>query len=654
MRAARGLLAIFVAAWLAGSAGSAFARGQSALQLFPEDQILRVRISPTGEWIVATATTGRYSGVLAQRFGTHEIVTVHSALRGVGSMEWVGRDTLLVRLNPRRDQLLLRVDFRRTETGELAFEKRLFQAAGWLADPLPLRDGILAWAYEREGQSVVRLVSLDELAPLDGEGLAVADPARLGRRVAAVDGSVERWLVDREGNPLAALRRDESGLTFLYRASPAEPFEELASFEPGGDALLNPFGFTSDGRNLIVTAYDGKPTIGLFEYDPRARSLVREIYRREDVDIDTVVFDPVTRDVLSVRFSRGSATRYHYLEESRAIFGPRLGAADPPIESILVVGSDATRDRFIYWTQGPTEPGAHYLRRASVDETALLGRKGEKIDRARLRPLESFFVDSTDGLRIEALLTIPRGSPDGGHPLVVMPHGGPMGVHDKQQYDPIVQYLASWGFAVLQANYRGSTGYGEDFVEAGMKQWARGIEDDIDAAVVATLARPDIDANAVCIIGGSYGGFSAIASALRHPERFRCSVTINGVSDVPLLTETSDYADSRAALEHFKKAVGDYETERDELVRISPAYHLEGLRTPTLVVYGDRDVRVDPDHAHRLVAMLQLYGKEYQEIRVKDGRHSFTREQWGGLLPEVRRFLTRHLMPDRRFQREPQ
>src|SRR5690606_16599332 len=165
-------------------------------------------------------------------------------------------------------------------------------------------------------------------------------------------------------------------------------------------------------------------------------------------------------------------------------------------------------------------------------------------------------------------------------------------------FDLIVQYLASVGFVVLEVNYRGSSGYGLEFIEKGRRQWAKGIEDDIDAAVEWAMGRAEIDGRRICIIGGSYGGFSALTSILRHRERYRCAVSINGVTDVPLLGHSSDLADSKKAMAFFDEFVGDFETEREKLIEISPVYRMNEVETPILIVQGSADRRVDPDHAY--------------------------------------------------------
>ena len=626
--------------------GSSTHAGRSAKYFYVTGEILRVRISPDGEWVVATAVNGSRVGIMAQRFGSRRIQVVEVSTTFVRLINWIGRDTLLVEFGGGRGRNYLRIEFSKAEGGDFTFSKSRFMANGRLVSGLPAEEGFVLWEVERKGRNSVHRVTLDELSEFRW---FARRSSQLGEIVASIKGSSRRWIVDANGRVVAAYRRDEGGHSILYRSDGEEDFKEIVSFSDGSKDFRRPQGLTRDGNKLIVTAYGGYETIGLFEFDPITRKIGKEIYRRDDVDIGFVWFDPMTQDILSVSFEVGSRNRTEFLEAPRAEFGPKFGEQDPPIESVRVVGSTLDRKRFIYWTSGPTEPGAHYLRNPAKDETSLLGQKSAKIDRGSLVPIESFDVISADGTHIEALLTLPSVSSVDGHPLIVMPHGGPVGVHDSQVFDPLIQYFASWGFAVLQVNYRGSSGYGTKFEEAAKKQWAKGIEDDIAAAVEQTMERPEIDESRVCIIGGSYGGFSAITSALRDPNRYRCVSTINGVSDIPLLYESSDMADNVRVMKFYSEYVGDLETERDKLLAISPVYHLEDVSSPILVIYGDKDRRVDPDNAHRLIAMLKLYGKSYEEILVKGGAHSFTDEQWVKVLPQLRKFLTKHLMPGENF-----
>jgi dipeptidyl aminopeptidase/acylaminoacyl peptidase len=645
------LLAVFASGWTSNAVGS----GPAAQNLFFDEGVAQVRVSPNGEWIVATANKGDVSGILAQRVGRLQVEHVLSRRANLRWIYWAGRNTVIAEFKSGDNRAMLRVDFTTTEAGEISFETTSMPVHGWLVDSLPLVDGVILWAMELNGTSTLHRIELDSIARRGTIVSATRRLSRLGEIVASIEGTVVRWIVDRQGRPVAAKRVDEDGHTILFRPENQIEFREVASFPTSSKEVLTPLALAPDGETLLAFTYNGHDTLGLFEFDPETAKIGKEIYRRDDADLTGISIDYLTRDLRSVSYEIDGDTRLHYLETARRAYIDRIGKlpGDFPVESVWIVSSSADRQRFVYWVSNATEPGTHYFRNLPLDETTLVGQRAAHIDRKTLSPTESFDVESGDGTHVEAFLTRPRAPRLERSPLIVMPHGGPIGVRDLKEFDPLVQYLAGWGFAVLQPNYRGSAGYGRKFRLAGRKEWAEGIEDDIDAAVEYAMALPGIDADRVCIVGGSYGGFSAIASVIRHKNRYRCAVTINGVSDVPLLYESSDSADSKPALAFFEEFVGNLETEREMLIEISPAYHTREIDSPVLLVYGDRDRRVDPDHSHRLALMLRLHGLEYEEIIVAKGHHSFTSEQWIEVAPALRRFLTKHMIPEIEFEKDP-
>jgi len=215
-------------------------------------------------------------------------------------------------------------------------------------------------------------------------------------------------------------------------------------------------------------------------------------------------------------------------------------------------------------------------------------------------------VKSTDGLPIEAYLTMPPVA--GKRPLVVLPHGGPVGVADRMLFDPEVQFLASLGYAVLQVNFRGSDGFGKAFREAGYKKHGTLIEDDIETALTEVLARFPLDPQRMCVMGASYGGYSAMVSTVRWPQRFRCAVSMSGVSDRVLFFTASDGGNSAKGRKELERVIGDPNTELDEMLETSPLYRYREMQVPVMLVHGGEDMRVDYEHSRRLVRMLNLAG----------------------------------------------
>ena len=652
----RGLViaAIFVSL-ISGLTANAIANQiRSADILFPRMGIRRVEISPTGTWVVAVAVKGRLNGILVQRIGADggavpvPVVTTNDQFH---ELHWVGPNTLLVSfwtMNGRRMMLI-----RFSMLGEqISTHKELIDVPGGLVDPLEMNRDELLWEFDHDGKNTIHRVTLEHLIHYgdrhDMRGRAV----RPGQEIVKIYGTSHKWLVDREGEPRVAWRRDDKGYSLLVRGKGENGFQNIYSFDDEDkERWLQPVALSPDEKKVIVVAYNRRNTLGLHEFDPETGEFGETLFHRFDVDVSGIRIDNFTHELISAVYEADGQERFHYFEAYRDRYARVLDDRFP-VDSIDIVGATADRLFFVFFVSSATNPGEFYFRDVTRKRTHALAVAGAEIDRTLLSEVGNFVVDSADGTEIEAFLTLPK-SAQGPAPLVVMPHGGPHGIRDRRSYDPFVQYLASWGFAVLQPNYRGSSGYGLEYLDAGKKEWAKGIEDDIDAAVEYAMALPSVDGERVCIVGGSYGGFSALASVIRHRERYQCAISINGVADIPLLYDSSDMADSKNAMEFYEQYVGDLETERDQLEKISPVYNASEIEVPVFFIYGTEDRRVDPDHSHRMMLMLDLFGKRYDSLEIKGMAHSPRRLEWLIIVRAVRRNLTRYLMPSVEFVRDP-
>jgi dipeptidyl aminopeptidase/acylaminoacyl peptidase len=263
------------------------------------------------------------------------------------------------------------------------------------------------------------------------------------------------------------------------------------------------------------------------------------------------------------------------------------------------------------------------------------------LSRSELVVVESFEVETKDGLKVESFLALPKTREGELPPLLVMPHGGPIGVRDTRGFDPTVQYFASNGFAVLQVNYRGSAGRGSSFLEAGKQAWGREIEDDIETAVDHLVAQGRADKNRMCIFGSSYGGYSALISTTRRPQRYKCAVAFAAPTDLLLLFD-GELAQDDETRDLLTEIVGD--PDRDELIRTSPAYRAAEMDTPILLIYGQDDRRVDVEHGHRMRVMLELHEKSHEWMLLEGTDHSPDSKQWIRIIVRVARFLREHLI----------
>jgi dipeptidyl aminopeptidase/acylaminoacyl peptidase len=243
----------------------------------------------------------------------------------------------------------------------------------------------------------------------------------------------------------------------------------------------------------------------------------------------------------------------------------------------------------------------------------------ETLGNQSLGPASTFRYKARDGLSIEAVLTLPKGRDPKNLPLILMPHGGPE-ARDSANYDWWVQFLASRGYAVVQPNYRGSTGYGDDFQKAGDGEWGRKMQDDLNDAVADLATKGMIDPKRVCIVGASYGVYAAMRGAQRDGAKFRCAISYAGVSDLNgMLNYDGRFLYGNTARDSWKESAPD-------LKEVSPINHAADFSAPILIMHGKKDLRVPLSQSKRMADRLRIAGKPIDYVEQPLGDHYFSRE----------------------------
>jgi dipeptidyl aminopeptidase/acylaminoacyl peptidase len=243
-----------------------------------------------------------------------------------------------------------------------------------------------------------------------------------------------------------------------------------------------------------------------------------------------------------------------------------------------------------------------------------------------LGKLRRFKYKARDGLEIEALLTMPPGAPaaNAKAPVVVLPHGGPQ-AQDGEGFDFIVQFLATRGYAVLQPQFRGSTGYGEAFRLAGQGEWGGKMQTDLLDAVAAAAANGDVDPLRTCIVGASFGGYAAMAGAAFHSESYRCAAAIAGVSDLGLLLgeNVNLYGKDSAAQEQLRETLGQSTSQK--LAATSPAQHAADVKIPLLLIHGDQDTVVPPEQSEVMAKAMKVANRPVEHVVLAGENHYLTK-----------------------------
>ena len=632
-------------------------------ELFTEPLHRHASISPSGRYAVIIVRQKHGDGIrvhdvqhgLSVEVSTDSHCRYRSVCGTISSLDWVDSDTLIVGFDePSQDY---NSKLRKTSNVLIDFDIKADSVVtkvsaigrhGIVVSPLPDHDDeILFWPHEDEN-AVYRL-DPHYLGVEKGDlRVAIANPdSEVMKRVASLEEDVYRWITDADGNIRSAvtLTREPVKYHIWYRASPEAAWKIIhTSDEPEKFDDLVPLGFSADSSRLVVASSSSRDRYGLYEYDPNTNALGDLIYEHPTAQLIDLVFDYSNREILAAVYFEEGERKYAYLdsrdEELRSAVRSAFGD-----QGVSITGLSRDRRRAAVRVSRSADAGAFWVLDLDSGGASEIGRIRPWLDNNLLAETQSFKFERSDGVVIDGFLTTP---PMEGPkpPLVVMPHGGPIGVADARGFSPEVQYLARSGFAVLRINYRGSGSYGRRFEKLGYRQWGRGIEDDIDAAIDYVIKKQWVDQRKMCTMGASYGGYSALMLVIRHPNQFRCAASLMGVTDIPLMFNADALWLTESEQKQMVAFVGNPDEDYKEQQKYSPVYNAGKIKVPVYLAHGELDRRVNIEHMTRMKLILEFEKvpvDTYTMLRTGHGfrTHADAIRYWKSL----RAFLIRHIAP---------
>jgi dipeptidyl aminopeptidase/acylaminoacyl peptidase len=431
------------------------------------------------------------------------------------------------------------------------------------------------------------------------------------------------WVFDLKGNLRLATRAAENGDTEVLRVDPGG-FTKVYSCSVFEDC--GPLRYNKDGKRIFMQTNKGDAVdlVRLILFDPE--SLKEDVVESDPlkrVDLGSAVFSEVTDDLLVTVYADDKA-RLYFKDKSLEADYQLLRQKLPGKE--IGFGSSTTDEKiWLITASSDTEPGERYLFDRTTKRLTLQYRVFEKLVRANLATMRAVRYASSDGLQIPAYVTLPKGVPGKNLPAVIIPHGGPW-ARDNWGYDPFAQFLANRGYAVLQPNFRGSTGYGKKFLNAGNKQWGDKMQDDITWGAKYLADQGLADPKRIGIMGGSYGGYATLAGVAFTPDTYGAAVSIVGPSNlITLLDSIPPYWE--AGRKVFSERMGDPSTPegKAQLERQSPLNAASRIKTPLMVVQGANDPRVNKAESDQIVIALRDRGFPVEYIVAPDEGHGFAR-----------------------------
>jgi dipeptidyl aminopeptidase/acylaminoacyl peptidase len=433
---------------------------------------------------------------------------------------------------------------------------------------------------------------------------------------------IVNWVFDHDGTLRLAMRLTEAGHTEILRVDP-DGFKVIYSCDVLESCGQEGF----DAENKLVYLVTNKGPLDLTELemlDPATGATTPvESDPRKRVDFGGVILSVSDYRVLFTKYEDDGVRRYFKDPAFEAKF--RWLESQFPGKEVRLGARTTDESMWIVSVHSDTEPGEIYVWNSTAQTVELQYRISERLPRASLSERRPYHYTSSDGLDIPAYLTLPKGLPTTNLPLIVNPHGGPW-ARDPFGYNHFAQFLANRGYAVLQPNFRGSTGYGKAFLNAGNGEWGRKMQDDLTWGVKALVADGTVDPKRVGIVGISYGGYATLAGVAFTPDLYAAAVDIVGPSNLVTQLDLSP-----AYWEATKKAwytrVADPRTDAGKalLVAESPLTRANAIVTPLMVVQGKNDPRVNIRESNQIVAAVRDNDKPIEYLVAPDEGHGYAR-----------------------------
>ncbi len=435
-------------------------------------------------------------------------------------------------------------------------------------------------------------------------------------------GNITDWVTDHNGVVRIAIRSDGVNTEVYYRKESSGKFKRIMRLDFKNS--FNPLFFTFDNKNLYAASNIGRDKTAIVEYDPEARTVKSTLYQNDDVDVAGLYYSKKRKTLLSVTYYTDRLKRVFLDREIENIYN-RIVAKLPKDLEIALVSNNKEEDKFVVRTYSDKTLGTFYLYDSKKDKIKKLTEVSPWLKAEEMADMVPIQYRSRDGLTIHGYLTIPKVSKAKNLPVVVNPHGGPW-ARDYWGFDPEVQFLANRGYAVLQMNFRGSTGYGKKFWQSSFKQWGLKMQDDISDGVKWLVEQGIADPKKIAIYGGSYGGYAVLAGLAFTPDLYACGVDYVGVSNLFTFMNTiPPYW--KPELDMFYEMVGNPEKDKELLTRGSPVMHVDKIKAPLFIAQGAKDPRVNINESNQMVDALRKRGINVPYMVKANEGHGFRNEE---------------------------
>lgn len=484
-------------------------------------------------------------------------------------------------------------------------------------------------------------------ADLDDMSLARVN-ARNGRKdhiSFPMSGKPIAYAFDVQGEPRAVTMidssfwKDATTITNWYKPAGKKDWQKLEEFGVADDYWI-PLHVPAQDNTIVISSRRGRDTYAIFEYNTNTKTIGEMMAGHPSLDIvHAAGIDKSTFELVTTSGMR----------PTQVWFDPEWAALQNAVDKLFpnhynVLNGDL-KNNVLVFSHSDVDAGAWYILDVAAMSLRHVGSYHATVHPDAMRPVKSISYRVQDGFVVPAFLTLPNAQ-SRPLPVVVMIHGGPT-VRDEWGFDPEVQMLASKGYAVFQPQFRGSTGFGRKYEEAGYGQWGLAMQDDVTAGVAYLVKQGIADPKRICIYGASYGGYAAMWGLARNPGLYRCGISFAGVADLDLMfSAASDYNSNKVSAAVMRHRIGDPKRNKQQFDLVSPLKHAGRIAAPVLLMHGDEDSIVPIVHGEKLRDALILNGKQVEWRSFEGEGHGMsTRANLHAYYNALTTFLAKHIGP---------
>ena len=583
----------------------------SVEDFFKNSEKRTFRLSPNGEYIAYMAPYKNRMNIHVKKFDSDSVIRITSVLdRDLAGYFWANNDRLV---------------YVRDKGGNENFHLFAVNKDGSNEKDLTPFDGVRAQIIDDlEDNENEMIIGLNKRIP------QVYDPYRLNIATGNLKllyknpGNITNWGTDHNGKLRLAYTTEGVDQTILYRASEDKPFKKVIT--TNFKQTLSPQFFDFDNGHIVYAISNlGRDKTAVIKYDLKEKKEIEEIFINDEVDVDGISYSTKRKVPTVINYTKAKLNRKFLDKETETIFNKlknKLGDTN----EYYITSSNKNEDKFLVYVGNDKTRGSYYFYDKKTDKIDHLADLSPWIKPEQMAAMKPISYTSRDGLTINGYLTLPVGREAKNLPVVINPHGGPW-ARDNWGFNPEVQLLANRGYAVLQMNFRGSTGYGKSFLQSSYKQWGQNMQNDITDGVKWLIDQGIADPKRVAIYGGSYGGYATLAGITNTPELYAAAVDYVGVSNLFTFMETIP-----PYWEPYKKMlyemVGDPNTKDSIMMKAnSPAFHTDKIKAALFVAQGANDPRVKKSESDQMVDALKKRGVSIQYMVKENEGHGFHNEE---------------------------